>query len=84
MVAGRGGGKRSSGWKRRLSRRDFLRLGGAGLAGAALLGTAGCGGGVEQVEGRQTGLDFRRHVGKIGLIRFAPGFGADHLGLPNH
>jgi multiple sugar transport system substrate-binding protein len=28
-----------------LSRRDFLRLGGAGLAGAALLGTAGCGGG---------------------------------------
>jgi multiple sugar transport system substrate-binding protein len=28
-----------------LSRRDFLRLGGAGLAGAALLGAAGCGGG---------------------------------------
>ncbi len=28
-----------------LSRRDFLKLGGAGLAGAALLGTAGCGGG---------------------------------------
>src|SRR5215213_2634529 len=28
-----------------ISRRDFLRLGGAGLAGAALLGTAGCGGG---------------------------------------
>jgi multiple sugar transport system substrate-binding protein len=28
-----------------LSRKDFLRLGGAGLAGAALLGTAGCGGG---------------------------------------
>src|SRR5215210_5097663 len=27
-----------------LSRRDFLKLGGAGLAGAALLGTAGCGG----------------------------------------
>ena len=30
---------------RAVSRRDFLRLGGAGLAGAALLGTAGCGGG---------------------------------------
>ena len=30
-----------------LSRRDFLKLGGAGLAGAALLGTAGCGGGGE-------------------------------------
>ena len=30
---------------KRLNRRDFLKLGGAGLAGAALLGTAGCGGG---------------------------------------
>ena len=28
-----------------LSRKDFLRLGGAGLAGAALFGVAGCGGG---------------------------------------
>ncbi|MBA2712278.1 MAG: extracellular solute-binding protein, partial [Rubrobacteraceae bacterium] len=27
-----------------LSRKDFLKLGGAGLAGAALLGAAGCGG----------------------------------------
>lgn len=35
------GGRRGA----ELSRRDFLRLGGAGLAGAALLGTAGCGGG---------------------------------------
>ena len=31
--------------ERRFNRRDFLKLGGAGLAGAALLGTAGCGGG---------------------------------------
>ncbi len=30
---------------RGISRRDFLRIGGAGLAGAALLGAAGCGGG---------------------------------------
>src|SRR5687768_5278863 len=30
--------------KRRISRRDFLRLGGAGLAGAAMLGASGCGG----------------------------------------
>src|ERR687897_2198321 len=30
---------------RGMSRRDFLKIGGAGLAGAALLGTAGCGGG---------------------------------------
>jgi multiple sugar transport system substrate-binding protein len=33
---------------RRLSRRDFLKVGGTGLAGAALLGTAGCGGGQQQ------------------------------------
>jgi hypothetical protein len=32
--------------KRRMSRREFLRLGGAGLASAGLfLGSAGCGGG---------------------------------------
>ena len=30
---------------RRVSRRDFLKIGGAGIAGAALLGVAGCGGG---------------------------------------
>src|SRR5215210_1653626 len=30
---------------RKLTRRDFLKMGGAGLAGAALLGAAGCGGG---------------------------------------
>ena len=30
---------------RRLSRKDFLKVGGAGLAGAAFLGAAGCGGG---------------------------------------
>ena len=30
-----------------ISRRQFLRLGGAGLAGAALLGAVGCGGGDE-------------------------------------
>ena len=30
-----------------LSRKEFLRLGGAGLAGAALFGVAGCGGGGE-------------------------------------
>jgi osmoprotectant transport system substrate-binding protein len=31
--------------KMMLNRRDFLKLGGAGLAGATLLGVAGCGGG---------------------------------------
>ena len=36
---------------RELSRRDFLKVGGAGLAGAALLGAAGGGGGGEQSGG---------------------------------
>src|ERR671920_975131 len=34
-----------------ISRRNFLRIGGAGLAGAALLGVAGCGGGGGQQGG---------------------------------
>src|SRR4028119_2478203 len=38
----------------RISRRDFIRLGGAGLTGAALLGVAGCGGG-ETISGGQGG-----------------------------
>jgi oligopeptide transport system substrate-binding protein len=37
----------------RISRRDFLKMGGTGLAGAALLGTAGCG--VFQQDGGQQG-----------------------------
>ena len=37
------GGRRAFGKK--INRRDFLRLSGAGLAGAALLGIGGCGGG---------------------------------------
>ena len=31
--------------RRGINRRDFLKLAGAGLAGASLLGVAGCGGG---------------------------------------
>ncbi len=34
--------------KRTLSRQEFLKLGGAGLAGTVLLGSAGCGGGDQQ------------------------------------
>lgn len=45
-------GKRYSAGGRRLSRRDFLKAGGASLAGAALLGTAGCGGGAGQGAGQ--------------------------------
>ena len=40
-IVGLGSGSSPVG--RRLSRRDFLKMGGASLAGAALLGTAGCG-----------------------------------------
>jgi multiple sugar transport system substrate-binding protein len=41
---------------RGVSRREFLRLGGAGLAGVTLLGVAGCGGGGQA--GGQTDLTF--------------------------
>ncbi|MDQ3567389.1 MAG: ABC transporter substrate-binding protein, partial [Actinomycetota bacterium] len=42
---------------KQLSRKDFLRLGGAGLAGAVMLGTAGCGvfGGGQTGEGGGAG-----------------------------
>ena len=56
-----------------LSRRDFLRLSGAGLTGAALLGVAGCGGG-EQVGGGQGG-------GGGGGGTFTYGRGADSVTL---
>lgn len=46
MGVERAGDRRGSSFGRRgLSRREFLKLSGAGLAGAALLGAAGCGGG---------------------------------------
>ena len=43
MTGGNEGSGVSAG--RKLNRRDFLKMGGAGLAGAALLGASGCGGG---------------------------------------
>ena len=45
---------------RRINRRDFLRLGGAGLAGAVLLGTAACGrgGGAQGGGGGSNGKNF--------------------------
>ena len=45
--------------RKALSRRDFLKMSGAGLAGGVLLGTAGCGGGsVGQSGGGVTNLVF--------------------------
>ncbi|MCA3749136.1 MAG: ABC transporter substrate-binding protein, partial [Rubrobacter sp.] len=58
---------------RGLSRREFLQLGGAGLAGAALLGVAGCGGG-ETIGGGQQGGGGEQNV-------FTFGRGADSVGL---
>ena len=43
-----------------MTRRDFLRIGGAGLAGAALLGTAGCGSVFQG--GEQGGGDVTRYI----------------------
>ncbi|MBA2692076.1 MAG: ABC transporter substrate-binding protein [Rubrobacter sp.] len=57
---------------RGLSRRDFLKLGGTGIAGAAMLGVAGCGGG--DTIGGQGG-------GEGGESIFTWGRGADTVGL---
>jgi peptide/nickel transport system substrate-binding protein len=56
-----------------ISRRDFLRLSGAGLSGAVLLGVAGCGGG-GQIQGGQGG-------GGGGGNIFSFGRGADSVSL---
>lgn len=40
----------SAAYRNKVSRRDFLKMGGAGLAGAALLGTSACGGGSSSSE----------------------------------
>jgi peptide/nickel transport system substrate-binding protein len=58
---------------RTISRRDFLKLSGAGLSGAVLLGVAGCGGGGE-IQGGQGG------AGGGGNI-FTFGRGADSVSL---
>src|ERR687893_28439 len=57
-----------------INRRDFLRLGGAGLAGATLLGVAGCGGGEQVGGGGGSG-------GSGGSATFTYGRGADSVSL---
>ena len=59
----------------RISRRDFLRLSGVGLAGVALVGAAGCGGG-ETIQGGQGGGG-----GAVGGNTFIFGRGADSVSL---
>lgn len=58
-----------------MNRRQFLRLSGAGFAGAALLGVAGCGGG-ETIQGGQGGGG-----GGAGSNTFIFGRGADSVSL---
>src|ERR671914_1975621 len=48
--------------ERGFSRRDFLKVGGVGVAGAALFGVAGCGGGEESEEGGLQGLTSRGDI----------------------
>ena len=57
-----------------INRRDFLKLGGAGLAGATLLGVAGCGGGEQVGGGGGSG-------GSGGGGTFTYGRGADSVSL---
>jgi peptide/nickel transport system substrate-binding protein len=59
-----------------LSRRDFVRIGGASLAGAALLGVAGCGGS-EKIEGGQVA------GGDNDIFTFAQGLDVLSLDPPN-
>ena len=54
---------------RRINRRDFLKLGGAGLAGAVLLGTAACGrGGGAQGGGGDGGGDGKNFTIKLSHV----------------
>jgi multiple sugar transport system substrate-binding protein len=57
------------GFGRSISRRDFLKISGAGLAGAALLGVAGCGGGGGGQEDGETTLIFSNGPEPSGTLR---------------
>jgi multiple sugar transport system substrate-binding protein len=63
----------------RISRRQFLRMGGAGLAGAALLGAAGCGGGEEAGGATTITLTFIPDEAG-GLKKLIDGFNRQHRG----
>jgi simple sugar transport system substrate-binding protein len=62
---------------RGLSRRDFLRWGGAGVAGATLFGVAGCGGGEEQGGGQGGGPEGLMPRGDIRIVMVTHGTAAD-------
>jgi simple sugar transport system substrate-binding protein len=62
---------------RRFSRRDFLKAGGAGIAGATLLGVAGCGGDEEQGGGQGGGPEGLTSRGDIRIVMVTHGSAAD-------
>ncbi len=71
--------KRAASGGRGMSRRRFLRLGGAGLVGASLLGGVGCGGGGEG--GGEDSLVFAfNSTGAEGLRELIRRFNEDHRG----
>ena len=61
---------------RRFSRRDFLKAGGVGIAGATLLGVAGCGG-EEQGGGQGGGPEGLTSRGDIRIVMVTHGSAAD-------
>src|SRR5215203_1679284 len=72
-------GERRSLVKRRTSRRDFLKAGGVGLAGAALLGVAGCGSqggmsGNEKGTANEITVAVSSSPSATALRKMAPGF----------
>ncbi len=62
-----------------LTREDFLRAGGGALAGAYVLGLAGCGGG-GQGGGEGGGSGWEPTQSVVMIVPFAPGGGSDILG----
>ncbi len=72
--------ERRSATKRKISRKNFLRIGGAGVAGAALMGMAGCGG-ESQSSGGATKLVFSSSVDDTGTAeQLVNKFNEEHKG----
>ena len=81
MQRGKAKDKRLTATVRTLSRRDFLKIGGAGLAGATLLGAAGCGGGGGQQGGGPARIIFSFGPDESGTLQeLVDRFNREHEG----